>query len=88
MRWGRARGALERVHTSVSPRHPHRRTRPLLRHTRACRGYLDATSTNTPASLLAMPREPCAYILASRPHGAIYFFGVTPDLPRRVWQHS
>ena len=29
-----------------------------------------------------MPRELCVYILASRPHGAIYT-GVTSDLPRR-----
>ncbi len=34
-----------------------------------------------------MPRQPCVYILASRPHGAIYT-GVTADLPRRVWQHK
>ena len=34
-----------------------------------------------------MPREPCVYILASRPHGAIYT-GLTSDLPRRVWQHK
>ena len=34
-----------------------------------------------------MPREPCVYILASRPHGAIYA-GVTSDLARRVWQHK
>ena len=33
------------------------------------------------------PREPCAYILASRPHRVIYT-GVTSDLPRRVWQHK
>ena len=32
-----------------------------------------------------MPLEPCAHILARRPHGAIYT-GVTPDLPRRVWR--
>ena len=29
-----------------------------------------------------MLREPCVYILASWPHGAIYT-GVTSDLPRR-----
>ena len=34
-----------------------------------------------------MSREPCVYILASRPHGAIYT-GVTSDLARRVWQHK
>ena len=34
-----------------------------------------------------MPREPCVYILASRPHGAIYT-DVTSDLTRRVWQHK
>ena len=32
-----------------------------------------------------MPREPCVYILASRPRGAIHT-GATSDLPRRVWQ--
>ena len=39
------------------------------------------------ASLMGMAREPCVYILASRPHGAIYT-GVTSDLLRRVWQHK
>ena len=34
-----------------------------------------------------MPRQPCVYILASRPHGAIYT-GVTSDLVLRVWQHK
>ncbi|MDE2967723.1 MAG: GIY-YIG nuclease family protein [Chloroflexota bacterium] len=34
-----------------------------------------------------MSRQPCVYILASRPHGAIYT-GVTADLVRRVWQHK
>ena len=34
-----------------------------------------------------MPLEPCVYILASRPRGAIYT-GVTGDLRRRVWQHK
>ena len=34
-----------------------------------------------------MSREPCVYILASRPQGAIYT-GVTTNLPRRVWQHK
>ena len=34
-----------------------------------------------------MLREPCMYILASRPPGAIYT-GVTSDLARRVWQHK
>ena len=38
-------------------------------------------------TLPAMRREPCVYILASRPHGAIYT-GVTSDLARRVWQHK
>ena len=32
-----------------------------------------------------MPREPRVYILASRPHGAIYT-SVVSDLPSRVWQ--
>ncbi|MCY3734664.1 MAG: GIY-YIG nuclease family protein, partial [Chloroflexi bacterium] len=34
-----------------------------------------------------MSRQPCVYILASRPHGPIYT-GVTADLVRRVWQHK
>ncbi len=34
-----------------------------------------------------MPREPCVYILASRPHGAVYT-AVTSDLPCRVLQHK
>ena len=40
-----------------------------------------------PDTLATMPWEPCVYILASRPHGAIYT-GVTSDLSRRVWQHK
>ena len=31
-------------------------------------------------------RSPCAYILASRPHGTLYI-GVTSDLVGRLWQH-
>lgn len=31
-------------------------------------------------------RDPCAYILASRPYGTIYI-GVTSDLIARLWQH-
>jgi putative endonuclease len=33
-----------------------------------------------------MSRQPSVYILASRPHGALYV-GVTSNLARRVWQH-
>ncbi|KLE31114.1 GIY-YIG nuclease family protein [Aurantiacibacter gangjinensis] len=35
-----------------------------------------------------MPRErqPCVYILASKPHGTLYI-GVTSDLMTRLWQH-
>ena len=32
-------------------------------------------------------RNPCVYIMASRPYGAIYI-GVTSNLPQRVWQHK
>jgi len=31
-------------------------------------------------------RNPCVYILASKPHGTLYI-GVTSDLPARLWQH-
>ena len=31
-------------------------------------------------------RDPCAYILASKPYGTIYI-GVTSDLIQRLWQH-
>ena len=31
-------------------------------------------------------KTPCVYIMASKPHGALYI-GVTSDLVWRVWQH-
>ena len=31
-------------------------------------------------------RQPCVYILASRPRGTLYI-GVTSNLGRRLWQH-
>ena len=31
-------------------------------------------------------RQPCAYILASKPYGTLYI-GVTSDLVSRMWQH-
>ena len=31
-------------------------------------------------------RQPCVYILASRPRGTVYI-GVTSDLPARLYQH-
>ncbi len=34
-----------------------------------------------------MPHQPCAYILASRPRGALYI-GVTRDIAMRVWLHK
>ena len=32
-------------------------------------------------------KQPCVYILASRPGGAIYI-GVTSNLARRMWEHK
>ena len=32
-------------------------------------------------------REPCVYILASRPRGTLYV-GVTSDIVQRVWEHK
>ena len=32
-------------------------------------------------------KQACVYILANRPHGALYV-GVTSDLVARVWQHK
>jgi len=34
-----------------------------------------------------MKRQPCVYILASKPYGTLYT-GVTSSLPQRVWQHK
>lgn len=31
-------------------------------------------------------KQPCVYILASKPFGTLYI-GVTSDLPARLWQH-
>ncbi|MGH8493724.1 MAG: GIY-YIG nuclease family protein [Moraxellaceae bacterium] len=33
-----------------------------------------------------MAKQPCVYLLASRPYGTLYI-GVTSDLPKRIWQH-
>jgi putative endonuclease len=32
-------------------------------------------------------KQPCVYILASKPHGTLYV-GVTSDVSRRVWEHK
>ena len=32
-------------------------------------------------------KQPCVYILASKPHGTLYV-GVTSDVGRRVWEHK
>jgi putative endonuclease len=34
-----------------------------------------------------MQKQPCVYMLASRPNGTLYI-GVTSDLVTRVWQHK
>jgi len=34
-----------------------------------------------------MEKQPCVYMLASRPNGTLYI-GVTSDLKKRVWQHE
>lgn len=34
-----------------------------------------------------MERNPCVYILASKPRGTLYI-GVTSNLAKRVWQHK
>lgn len=33
-----------------------------------------------------MMKQPCVYILASKPNGTLYV-GVTSNLPKRVWEH-
>ena len=35
---------------------------------------------------MLIERQPCVYLLASKPYGAIYI-GVTSDLIQRLWQH-
>ncbi len=35
---------------------------------------------------MARRRNPCVYLLASRPRGTLYI-GVTSDLVKRAWQH-
>jgi putative endonuclease len=35
---------------------------------------------------MPLERQPCVYLLASKPFGAIYI-GVTSDLVARLWQH-
>ncbi len=32
-------------------------------------------------------KQPCVYMLASKPNGTLYI-GVTSNLPQRVWQHK
>ena len=32
-------------------------------------------------------KQPCVYMLASKPNGTLYV-GVTSNLPQRVWQHK
>ena len=32
-------------------------------------------------------KQPCVYILASRPNGTLYV-GVTSDLVKRIWEHK
>lgn len=34
-----------------------------------------------------MDRQPCVYLLASKPNGTLYT-GVTSDLLKRIWQHK
>jgi putative endonuclease len=34
-----------------------------------------------------MERQPCVYILSSKPNGTLYV-GVTSHLPRRIWIHK
>ena len=35
---------------------------------------------------MPLVRDPCAYVLASKPYGTLYV-GVTSDLIARLWQH-
>jgi len=37
--------------------------------------------------MLATPKQPCVYILASRRNGTLYV-GVTSNLIQRVWRHK
>ena len=36
--------------------------------------------------MMSFERQPCVYILASRPYGTLYL-GVTSNLIQRLWQH-
>ncbi|HEX6004274.1 MAG TPA: GIY-YIG nuclease family protein [Burkholderiales bacterium] len=42
---------------------------------------------NTRATLHVTVKQPCVYILASRPNGTLYV-GVTSDLVKRIWEHK
>ena len=36
---------------------------------------------------MTLERNPCVYLLASKPYGTLYV-GVTSDLIKRVWEHQ
>ncbi len=47
---------------------------------------IDCTRVDRQQSHMPQRKQPCVYILASRPRGTLYV-GTTSDIARRAWEH-